>query len=295
MRPGEGRPLSDTDPVHTDVRRRLEEPTMAIPVHEPAVLAPALRRPFGLFVNLNGTIAPIAPNPDEVRVAEPARRALLQLVDALDVVVIVTGAPVEQAHRLVGIDGILYLGNHGAEQIRPDGERRLVGTADDRLRRAAEDAVRRVGERKVSIEPKGRGIGIHFRSANNPRAVRKQLLAALQAGEHARHYRLVEGRCLLELRPVGERDKGDAVSEVLTERGIKGGLYIGDDRSDLPAFRAVRHLRDSGGFGIAVGVANDETRDAITDAADFLVDDIPGVVRILNWLTSTLGRPDSSR
>jgi trehalose 6-phosphate phosphatase len=269
---------------------------MALPIHDPSVLAPALRRPFALFVNLHGTIAPIAPRPEEAEVAEPARRALAGVVGALDVVAVVSGASAEEAQRLVGVDGILYLGFHGCERLGPAGARGGVASPDERLAEAARAAIRRVGDRGLLIEPKGEGIGIHFRGAKNPRTARKQLFAALQAGEQANRYRLVEGRCLIELRPIDQRDKGDAVAAVLAERGIKGAIYVGDDRSDIPAFRAVQRLRAAGGFGVAVGVANDEAREVIAERADFLVvDGIPGVVRILTWLTATLGRVPAAR
>ncbi|MCS6800642.1 MAG: trehalose-phosphatase [Chloroflexota bacterium] len=266
---------------------------MALPLRAPSVLAPALRRPFGLFLNLNGTIAPIAPHPDAAVVLEPARRVLDQLVKELDLIVVVTGSPVAQARRMVGVPGIIYVGNHGSEGLGE--EESGASPADSRLWRAAEEAARRLADPEVFLEAKGQAVAIHFRGVRNRRATRKLLLAALHAGAQRRQYRLIEGRCLIELRPAESRDKGDAVAALLTERGIKGGLYIGDDASDVPAFRAVQRLCAAGGFGIAVGVASDEAPTAVADAADFLVEDVEGVVRILEWLCGKIARVSRGR
>lgn len=268
---------------------------MAIFIHEPAALAPALRRPFGLFLNLNGTLAPIAPRPEAAAVPDATRQVLKQVVTLADLVVVVTGAPREHARRLVGVEGIVYVGNHGCEHDGPDGARAGSPAVEARLQAAADDALRRLGDRRVLVERKGSGIGIHFRGARNPRAVRKQLLAALSPGHVRRHYHLVEGRCLIELRPVGGSDKGAAVTRLLTERAIVGALYLGDDRSDIPAFQAVRRLRATGGFGIAVAVANDEAVASVTEAADFLIDGDTGVLRVLEWLAGALSRVPAGR
>jgi trehalose-phosphatase len=263
---------------------------MAIAIHEPATLAPALRRPFGLFLNLNGTLAPIAPRPEAAVVPEPTRRALEQVVGHADLVVVVTGTPAEHARQMVGVEGIIYVGNHGWEQVGPDGAVRFSPPVEGNLYAAADDVLRRLGEPGVTIERKGSGVGIHFRGARNPRAVRKHLLAALQPGQSRRHYQLVEGRCLIELRPFAGCDKGEAIVRLITERAIAGALYLGDDRSDIPAFQAVRRLRAAGGFGIAVAVAHEEAVASVSEAADFLVDGPAGVLRILHWLASTLSR-----
>ncbi|MFN8532435.1 MAG: trehalose-phosphatase [Dehalococcoidia bacterium] len=261
---------------------------MAIPVHEPSLLAPALRRPFGLFLNLNGTLAPIADRPEAAQVPPVARAAIAALVGRLDLVAVITGAPAAQAREMVGVDGVVYLGNHGQDRIGPNGDQNLAPPPSDALLAAAAAATRRCGDRGVFVEPKGAGVGIHFRAARNPRATRKHLLAALHAGEQAGQFRLVEGRCLLDLRPTHERDKGDAVTGLIDEYQLRGAIYLGDDRTDVPAFRALKRLRNAGGFGIAIGVSNDEAPEAARDYADFMVDDVSGVVRILGWLADRL-------
>ena len=262
---------------------------MAIPVLDPSLLLPALIRPTALFVNLNGVLAPIAAHPEQVRVAEPVRASLRTLARSLDLVAVVSGAPALLARAVVGVEGVLYLGNHGSERIDRTGQLTQRVQPDERLLILAQEAVRRLGDRALIVEAKGAGAAIHWRSAKHPRQARKQLLAFLQPGEQAHQFRLVEGRCLIELRPLDEPGKGGAVAALLAEYGVRGALYLGDDRSDLPAFAEVQRLRQRGGFGIALAVANEETPAAVTAAADFVVAGVPQVAALLDWLANRVG------
>ncbi len=93
---------------------------------------------------------------------------------------------------------------------------------------------------------------------------------------------------VVELRPPVERDKGDVV------RGEIGDLtcawYVGDDVSDLEAFRALEEREAAGdGFaGIAVAVANPETGDVLAQAADFVLDSPADVAGLLGEVIRVL-------
>jgi len=62
---------------------------------------------------------------------------------------------------------------------------------------------------------------------------------------------ILEGECLLEIRPAG-RDKGTAVNEFLAEPPFVGRrpVFAGDDLADAAGLLAVER---QGGIGIAVG------------------------------------------
>jgi hypothetical protein len=71
--------------------------------------------PSGLVTDLDGTISPIASAPEQARVLPGCRRALERLRGRLDLVAVVSGRRGTEARGLVGVEGIVYLGNHGLD------------------------------------------------------------------------------------------------------------------------------------------------------------------------------------
>jgi trehalose 6-phosphate phosphatase len=74
--------------------------------------------------------------------------------------------------------------------------------------------------------------------------------------------RLTHGRKVLEVRPVIDWDKGKAVTFLLESLGLNDdddvlAIYIGDDRTDEDAFKALSEVNK--GFGILVSSAPKES------------------------------------
>jgi trehalose 6-phosphate phosphatase len=81
-------------------------------------------------------------------------------------------------------------------------------------------------------------------------------------------------------------DKGRGVVRLLRGADVDAALYVGDDRTDLDAFRS---LRDELGAGrltaaVCVGVRSDETPEELEREADVLVDGPRGVRGLLQAL-----------
>jgi trehalose 6-phosphate phosphatase len=53
--------------------------------------------------------------PEQAAVLPGCRRALDRLRQRLDLVAVISGRPGAEAKRLLGLDGIVYLGNHGLD------------------------------------------------------------------------------------------------------------------------------------------------------------------------------------
>ena len=91
-------------------------------------------RPFGLFTDVDGTISEIAPSPGQARVSPICRENLAVLAKQLDVVVAVSGRTAIETREMVGVDDIIYIGNHGYEHWERIGDevRRfdVIGVAD---------------------------------------------------------------------------------------------------------------------------------------------------------------------
>jgi trehalose 6-phosphate phosphatase len=92
----------------------------------------------------------------------------------------------------------------------------------------------------------------------------------------------------MEARPPVRIDKGAGVASLLKESGVTGAVYVGDDVTDLDAFRALTEMQQSGRLRRAVkaGVSSDDGPSEITSEADIVVDGTSGVQELLATLIS---------
>lgn len=76
-----------------------------------------------LLLDYDGTLAVIQPNPGNTRMTPDTKKTLEEICDKNNVFVsIITGRCVKDIKEKVGIDSIIYAGNHGFEIMYPDGE-----------------------------------------------------------------------------------------------------------------------------------------------------------------------------
>ena len=188
----------------------------------------------------------------------PATQAALsRFVETHLLVACISGRAGPDAGRLVGVEGIRYVGNHGLE---------LHGDADAIREEIA--AFRRSVEQRWPVEDKGLSLSLHFREAADEAAaltVLEQIAGEASASGLDPRW----GRKVLEVRPRVNADKGTAVSELLASSRASRALYAGDDMTDLDAFRAL----DSAALDLAITVAVDspEAPAALLEAASLVV------------------------
>lgn len=221
----------------------LTAPPPALPPPPIALLSGA-----ALFLDFDGTLAPIADTPDDVRVDDALLDTLYALRQCLNGrLAIISGRSVATLHAL-RLGDFLMAGTHGLEFARP-GE-----AVDAPPRLAAVDAVEATFNAFVSdkpgllVERKSISVGLHFRG--DPRfADEAEALGSRMA--HLHGLAIQRGKMLVELRP-GGADKGTAVARLMRETPMAGGfpLFIGDDVTDEEGFAAAAQL---GGAGILVG------------------------------------------
>ena len=255
-------------------------------------LAAALAaRPRGLFFDIDGTLSAIAPTPESATLLPDVAELLEQLRTRFDVVALVSGRAADDARRMVGLPGVLYIGNHGLEriegdaatvQVLPEAEPYVeaVNTTLDDL-----DATLAARFPGVHIERKGVTGSIHVRNAPDPDAAEESIARSLTTIAVPRGLLVTRGRRIVEVRPPVAVDKGVAVAGVIRERGLRGALYLGDDRTDLDAFRALRQLAGEGVCQtVAVAVLSPEAPPELAAAADITLPDITFVPGLLRWL-----------
>jgi trehalose 6-phosphate phosphatase len=234
------------------------------------LLAPFREAPeeAALLFDVDGTLAPIAPRPELARVPVETRVELERLAGSYLLVACISGRAGAEAARLVGVNGIRYVGNHGLELD----ERAAELTAQIA---AFRDSV------ALPVEDKGFSLSYHYRGAEDEEAARAGLE---EIAERARARGLDPrwGRKVLEIRPAVAADKGTAVRALLASVPARLGLYAGDDTTDLDAFQG---LADAGlDHAVRIAVESDEGPAALSAAADVIVAGPEELGRLLRTL-----------
>ena len=235
-----------------------------------ALLAPLAEAPdrAALLFDVDGTLSPIVARPELAFVPDETRAELGRLARRYRLVACVSGRAGDDARRLVDVDGIVYVGNHGLELDPRSSE---LAAAVARFREA-------VG---LPAEDKVLSLSYHYREAADEEAARRELeRVANRAREEGLDPRW--GRKVLEIRPRTAANKGTAVRALLARAGVDRALYAGDDTTDLDAFAA---LRAAGlAHAVRVAVASEEAPPRLRDHADLIVSDPDEVHALLELL-----------
>ena len=222
-----------------------------------------------LLLDVDGTLAPIVLRPEDARVPEEARAELRRLTGVYALVACVTGRPAEAAAAIVGLDGLVVVGEHGLglDPASAEWAARIHAWADGV---------------EWPVERKQLSVSLHFRGHPRPEEAAAELARVADAAA-AEGFAARWGRKVLEVLPPVAADKGTAVRALLAARpAVRAALYAGDDTTDLDGFRGL----DEAGLELAVRVAvrAGETPRALLEAADVVVDGTDGVLDLLRRL-----------
>ena len=250
------------------------------PVGDAADLGDRLDGAEGLTVALDfdGTLAPIAEDPDAPRITPPARRALSALAERPDTAVaVVSGRRLSDLRPRVAVDGVRYVGNHGLEYA-VDGEREAHPGATERredLQRAREEVETRLAHVPgVDVEDKELTATVHHRRTPADRVGTVEDAVSNVVSE-VDGLEATTGKEILEIRPDVDWDKGSAVRRLAEETPPEWPtVYVGDDTTDEDAFEAL------GPDDAGVAIGEHET------AAAYRIADRRDVPRLLEWLAS---------
>jgi trehalose-phosphatase len=201
--------------------------------------------PLAVLLDYDGTLVAIRPRPDLARLT-PERRDELRGLGRRALVAVVSGRPLAEIRRMVGLPRLVYLGNHGLE-IRAHGRTWVHPEAARRAELIAKtvEAVRAgtKGLAGVIVEDKGLTATVHFRLAARRHLALIRAVVTDEVGRSRGGLIVCRGKKVLEIRPHVPWDKGQGVLEVLRRAGGRRPpfpVYIGDDRTDEDAFRSLR-------------------------------------------------------
>lgn len=225
--------------------------TIAPPHVLPAPLVPDPAR-IALFLDVDGTLLEFADHPDGVAVDPSLRMLLASLWRALGgALAPVSGRPLDQVDRLLGLPRSAAAGLHGAELRGADGAVSLHVHDGARLSALHREALARTsGLGGVLVETKPNGVALHWRNAPAAAHAVDEVARALIEGTGP-GFVLQRGDHVVELKPAGI-DKGDAVARLMREPVFAGRSpwVVGDDHTDEYAFAMAQSL---GGNGVVVG------------------------------------------
>ncbi|HEX6371531.1 MAG TPA: trehalose-phosphatase [Longimicrobium sp.] len=210
-----------------------------------------------MLLDFDGTLAPIVDRPERAAMPDRTRRALDRLMAMAGVTVaVVSGRGLADVRERAGIPGIAYAGNHGME-IEGAGLRRIHPQAA--AARPELEAVAAIIEPALEgidgafLEDKGLTLSIHYRLAPDRAEEVREIVLEAAGGRPG--LEVFDGKMIVEVRPRVEWHKGKAVLFLLDQMRPPADapvLYLGDDRTDEDAFRA---LRERGGAAEGILIA----------------------------------------
>jgi trehalose 6-phosphate phosphatase len=202
-----------------------------------------------VFLDFDGTLVDIAPQPEAV-VVPPA---LLRSLDALSnylggAVALISGRPIEQIDRFLQPMRLPIAGVHGAERRNARGELALLPAFPlEAIEQAALELAR--SEPRLRVESKRGSIAVHYRQA--PELEARCLEVMQRAVERSPGLTLLRGKMVVEAKP-GGASKGAAIEAFMAEPPFAGRtpVFVGDDVTDEVGFATVQRLQ---GLGVKVG------------------------------------------
>ena len=202
-----------------------------------------------LFLDFDGTLADLAPQPELVRLADdlvPLLRLLFGHVGGA--LAIVSG------RRLCDLDDFLRplelpsAAEHGAQRRLAD--RRVLSIAPPDLHYAITAASALVTQHSgLRLEIKNAAVALHYRHA--PELEMRCLQVMSEAVAASSDVDLLRGKYVFEIKPAGV-SKGTAIAAFMLHAPFAGRVpfFAGDDVTDEAGFAVVQSL---GGAGIKVG------------------------------------------
>ena len=241
-------------------------------------------RRLAVFLDYDGTLTPIVSHPEDAWLPESMQQTLRSLAARVPVAIL-SGRDLDDVRGRVLVDGIVYAGSHGFDIAGPRGLQRQMATeflpkldhAEKELREALD------GIPGARVERKRFSIAAHYRNVEETDVARVKRTVGEVAARHC-ELRRIDGKKVYELLPAIDWDKGEAVAWLLETLGLESrssgirSIYIGDDRTDEDAFRALEQR----GIGILVSEQSQPT------AASYSLREPAEVERFLRALTARL-------
>jgi trehalose 6-phosphate phosphatase len=243
-----------------------------------------------VLLDLDGTLAPIVPRPEDVSVPPPILKLIRMLSHSYLAVAIVSGRSANAAKRIVGNSELAYIGNHGFETMIP-GHATVVCEEAQPYLAAMKQLAEKIPleartEAGVWLEDKTATISYHYRRAADAESALEFINSKVVPEAEKLGLVTSNGRMVVEVRPPVEINKGVSVGHLLDRLQTRRAVYIGDDTTDIDAFRELRkRRRRKDTVMVTIGVISREMPRELPRYCDLLVARTSGVETVLQILS----------
>ncbi len=198
-----------------------------------------------LFLDYDGTLTPIVKKPELAKLDSQLKK-LLRKISVKYPTAIISGRPLKEIKKLVGIKNIIYSGNHGLE-IEINGKKIIQNASRESKKEICRIKDKLAKEIKkidgAFLEDKGLTLSIHWRLVNKKNLLK--LFATIRAViRNNSCVVLTKGKKVWEIRPNINWNKGNAVRFILSllpTAYCPLPIFIGDDTTDEDAFRTLKN------------------------------------------------------
>ena len=206
-----------------------------------------------LFLDYDGTLTPIVETPREAIISCETKELLEKLSKIPKCkIAIISGRALKDIKNKVNLENIIYVGNHGLEIEDPKikFESPISSRYKDILEYIKTDLIKELSLIKgVILEDKGFSLSVHFRLVDRKKIPQVKAIVHESAIPYLvrNEIKIKPGKMVLEIRLPGNWDKGKVVLWLLARQRFLIGekdlipIYIGDDKTDEDAFKALKN------------------------------------------------------
>lgn len=207
------------------------------------------QRKIILFLDYDGTLVPIKSKPSFAVLSASMHKLLKKLAIHSNIsFIMVTGRSFPDIKKLMGIKKITYISNHGFQisgdkikWIHPDAKCNI--SILKKIFLLLKNALRAFPE--SFVENKLLTLSIHYRNVRNDFIPFVEQIVTTTIQPFLKNINSTTGKKVIEIRPNINWNKGKSVLKVLAllqHRINKNSIvYIGDDKTDEDAFKALRN------------------------------------------------------
>jgi len=242
-----------------------------------------------ILTDIDGTISEIAATPEKAVVTPSMKKELSKLKEKFQMVGAISGRSVQNAKAMVGVDGILYIGNHGMEYVNngeifidPEAVKYLANIKKiaEKLKNSELSKIK-----GLMFEDKDICISIHYRKCELQEDARKRIMDVINDSIETSELKLTEGRKLVELKPPISRNKGFIVEKIIEKYDLNRVIYLGDDVTDFDAFKKLKELEKTSKIRTAsILVLSSEIPNYVKSSSLYYVRSVDEVQRFFKWL-----------
>ena len=212
-----------------------------------------INRHIYLFIDYDGTLTPIVEQPDKAAISWDMRNLLRDLSTKQGCSVgIISGRALKDIKKMVALERIIYVGNHGLEieGSKIKFESQISSQLFSIIRNLKEELTNKLSKIKgIFVEDKDVTLSVHYRLATRSSYLlaKKIIEEVIQPFLARNKIKVSYGKKVIDIKPPVQWNKGRVVAWLLARQTFILGnhqimpIYLGDDVTDEDAFGMLKN------------------------------------------------------